>query len=255
MQKFMGGITVAAVTIVVFLLTTFTGTSTIVNSMFLLYIAIAFFGSLYFPVARKNIRNKTVLSTYMLIIFVAMLFWVGVTGWFFSPFFYLLYLLAIVLSFILSPFATLLFVITLVGLFSPNIGSIDVTLDFITIMSLFSIVPITYYLQKEYLYLRQQEKKVLILEEETQDLRNKVDEVLRNRVIKFAVNVRQPVNDMKQMAIFAQTEGKEKIHTALKKIAKLGDESLSLIEDFEVSVTGKKLVHTSNEKPGKKVKK
>lgn len=251
----MGGITVAAVTIVVFLLTTFTGTSTIVNSMFLLYIAIAFFGSLYFPVARKNIRNKTVLSTYMLIIFVAMLFWVGVTGWFFSPFFYLLYLLAIVLSFILSPFATLLFVITLVGLFSPNIGSIDVTLDFITIMSLFSIVPITYYLQKEYLYLRQQEKKVLILEEETQDLRNKVDEVLRNRVIKFAVNVRQPVNDMKQMAIFAQTEGKEKIHTALKKIAKLGDESLSLIEDFEVSVTGKKLVHTSNEKPGKKVKK
>ncbi len=251
----MGGITVAAVTIVVFLLTTFTGTSTIVNSMFLLYIAIAFFGSLYFPVARKNIRNKTVLSTYMLIIFVAMLFWVGVTGWFFSPFFYLLCLLAIVLSFILSPFATLLFVITLVGLFSPNIGSIDVTLDFITIMSLFSIVPITYYLQKEYLYLRQQEKKVLILEEETQDLRNKVDEVLRNRVIKFAVNVRQPVNDMKQMAIFAQTEGKEKIHTALKKIAKLGDESLSLIEDFEVSVTGKKLVHTSNEKPGKKVKK
>lgn len=248
----MGGITVAAVTIVVFLLTTFTGTSTIINSMFLLYIAVAFFGSLYFPIARKNIRNKTVLSTYMLIIFVAMLFWVGVTGWFFSPFFYLLYLLAIVLSFILSPFATLLFVITLVGLFSPNIGSIDITLDFITIMSLFSIVPITYFLQKEYLYLRQQEKKVLILEEETQDLRNKVDEVLRNRVIKFAVNVRQPVNDMKQMAIFAQSEGKEKVHTALQKIAKLGDESLGLIEDFEVSVTGKKLVHTSNEKPEKK---
>jgi hypothetical protein len=255
MQKFMGGITVAAVTIVVFLLTTFTGTSTIINSMFLLYIAVAFFGSLYFPIARKNIRNKTVLSTYMLIIFVAMLFWVGVTGWFFSPFFYLLYLLAIVLSFILSPFATLLFVITLVGLFSPNIGSIDITLDFITIMSLFSIVPITYFLQKEYLYLRQQEKKVLILEEETQDLRNKVDEVLRNRVIKFAVNVRQPVNDMKQMAIFAQSEGKEKVHTALQKIAKLGDESLGLIEDFEVSVTGKKLVHTSNEKPEKKGKK
>jgi hypothetical protein len=202
--------------------------------MFLLYIAVAFFGSLYFPIARKNIRNKTVLSTYMLIIFVAMLFWVGVTGWFFSPFFYLLYLLAIVLSFILSPFATLLFVITLVGLFSPNIGSIDITLDFITIMSLFSIVPITYFLQKEYLYLRQQEKKVLILEEETQDLRNKVDEVLRNRVIKFAVNVRQPVNDMKQMAIFAQSEGKEKVHTALQKIAKLGDESK--IKDEKIKI-------------------
>lgn len=141
---------------------------------------------------------------------------------------------------------------TLVGLFAPNIGSIDIVLDLITITSLFSIVPITFFLQKEYLRLRQQEKKVLILEEESQDLRNKVDEVLHNRVIKFAVNLRQPVNDMKQMAIFAQTDTKDKVATALKKIEKLGDESLGIIEDFEVSVTGKKLVHTSSEKKGNK---
>lgn len=143
---------------------------------------------------------------------------------------------------------------TLVGLFIPNIGSIDITLDFITIMSLFSVVPITFFLQKEYLYLRQQENQVLILQEETQVLRNKVDEALHNRIIKFAVTLRQPVNDMKQMAIFAQTEGKEKAQSSLKKIAKLGEESLGIIEEFEVSVTGKKLVHTSNEKKGKSKK-
>jgi hypothetical protein len=92
----------------------------------------------------------------------------------------------------------------------------------------------------------------LILQEETQVLRNKVDEALHNRVIKFAVTLRQPVNDMKQMAMYAQTEGKDKIDTALKKIVKLGDQSLHIIEDFEVSVTGKKLVHTSNEKKTRK---
>ncbi len=251
MQQYMGGVITAVLTIIVFLLTTLPSTRPFINSLFLLYIGVAFFGSLYFPVVRKSIKSKTVLSSYMLIIFVAMLFWVGVTGWFFSPFFYILYLLAIMLSFVLSPFSTLLFVMTLVGLFAPNIGSIDIVLDLITILSLFSIVPITLFLQKEYLYLRQQEKKVLILEEETQDLHNKVDEVLRNRVIKFAVNLRQPVNDMKQMAIFAQTDTKAKIAKALKKIEKLGDESLGIIEDFEVSVTGKKLIHTSSEKKGK----
>ncbi len=252
MQQYMGGVITAILTIIVFLLTTLPATRPFINSLFLLYIGIAFFGSLYFPIMRKSTKSKEVLASYMLIIFVAMLFWVGVTGWFFSPFFYILYLLAIMLSFILTPFSTLLFVMTLVGLFAPNIGSIDIVLDLITIMSLFSIVPITFFLQKEYLRLRQQEKKVLILEEESQDLHNKVEEVLRNRIIKFAVNLRQPVNDMKQMAIFAQTDTKDKITNALKKIEKLGDESLGIIEDFEVSVTGKKLIHTSSEKKGNK---
>ncbi len=254
MHKTMGGITVAILTILVFLLTTLSATSSFVNSLFLLYVGIVLFGSLYFPIMRKNVRNRSVLIVYGLFIFVAVLFLVGVTGWFFSPFFYLLYLLAIILSFLLSPFSTLLFIMTLVGLFIPNIGSIDITLDFITIMSLFSVVPITFFLQKEYLYLRQQENQVLILQEETQVLRNKVDEALHNRIIKFAVTLRQPVNDMKQMAIFAQTEGKEKAQSSLKKIAKLGEESLGIIEEFEVSVTGKKLVHTSNEKKGKSKK-
>lgn len=245
---FMGGIVVSALTILVFLLTTLEATRSTVNSLFIIYISVALFGSMYFPVVRKSIKSRPVLTFYMLIIFVSVLLWIGVTGWFFSPFFYVLYLLAIMLSFIVSPFATLLFVITLVGLFAPNIGSIDVTLDFITVVSLFSIVPITYFLQKEYLYLRQQERKVLILEEETEVLKNKVDEVLRNRVIRFAVGVRQPVNDIKQMALLSLSDDKKKATSSFKKIAKLGDETLNLIEDFEVSVTGKKLVHTASAK-------
>ncbi len=248
MRHYFGSVIIVLVTFGVFLLTTLPITRPVTNSLFLFYIAVALFGSMYYPIARKTIRSNHVLSLYKIAIFVAILMWVGVTGWFFSPFFYMLYLLAIILAFIMSPFATFLFVTTLVGLFAPNIGSIDVTLDLITVLSLFSVVPVTYFLQKEYLHLRQQEKKVLILEEETSELRNKVDEVLRNRVIKFAVNVRQPVNDMKQMANYAQTEGKDKMETALKKIVRLGEESLNLIEDFEVSVTGKKLVHTKNKK-------
>src|SRR3989344_3062956 len=170
MRKYFGAISVAVLTFLVFFLTTFPATRPVVNDLFLLYIAVVFLGSLYYHIARRSISNNKINDLYLTTIFMALLFWFGVTGWFFSPFFYLLYLLAIVLAFILSPFATLLFVISLIGLFAPNIGSIDITLDFVTVLSLFSIVPITYFLQKEYLYLRQQEKKVLILEEETQEL-------------------------------------------------------------------------------------
>ncbi|MGB4966438.1 MAG: hypothetical protein WBO77_05020, partial [Microgenomates group bacterium] len=208
MKKYIGSVLIVVLTVWVFLMTTLPATRSFVNSLFLLYLAIAFLGSLYFPVARKSIRSEAVLGSYMLLIFVSVLFWVGVTGWFFSPVFYVLYLLAIMLSFIATPFSTLLFVLTLIGLFIPNIGSIDVTLDMITVFSLFSIVPITFFLQKEYLRLREQDKKVLILEEETSDMRNKVEEVLRNKIIRFAVTVRQPVNDIKQMAIVAQKDEK-----------------------------------------------
>jgi len=89
MQQYMGGVITAALTVIVFLLTTLSATRPFVNSLFLLYIGVAFFGSLYFPIMRKSIKSKAVLTSYMLIIFVAMLFWVGVTGWFFSPFFYI----------------------------------------------------------------------------------------------------------------------------------------------------------------------
>lgn len=239
---------VVVLTLLVFLLTTLPLTRPMANSLFMLYIAITFLGTLYYPVARRSITNKRTLSVYVLIIFVAVLFWVGVTGWFFSPFFYMLYLLAIILSFVLSPFATFLFVLTLIGLFSPNIGSIDVVLDFITVASLFFIVPVTYFLQKEYLYLREQEKKVLILEDEKQKLRNMVDEVLKNKVTRFAVNLKQPVNDIKQMAIFAQNESRDAMATTLRKIVHLGEETLASLEDFEEYVTGKKLIHTSTKK-------
>ena len=189
--------------------------------------------------------SERVLSLYGLVIFVCLMLWVGVTGWFFSPFFYILYLVAIVLAFMYSPFVTFAFTITLLGLFAPNIGSIDTTIDIITMLSLFSVVPLTYFLQKEYLRLKENEKKVLILDDEKRILKNKVDEVLLNKVIKFSAQLRQPVNDMRQLALVAQRhKDPSKVSKAFHQIIKLGEESLNRIEEFEEKVTGINLVHT-----------
>lgn len=245
MKSKKAAVVVAAVTLLVYFLTSSPATRPLVNSLFILYIFVAGAGIMYWPFAREALKDDLLQSLYFFAIFSSMLFWIGVTGWFFSPFFYLLYLLAIMISFMFSPFTTFIFVIVLLGLFSPNIGSIDLTIDIVTMVSLFSVVPLTYFLQKEYLQLKQAEKKVLILEEQSRELKNKVDEVLMNKVVKFAVDVRQPVNDMRQLAMVALKSQKvDKAREALKKIADLGEKSLDQIESFEEAVTGKKLVHT-----------
>ena len=252
MDKKIVSIIVASSTIIVFLLTLNPATRAAVNSLFAFYVVIPAIGFIYYPFLRSHISNQRLISTYLYIIFISILLWVGVTGWFLSPFFYLLYLLAIVLSFAYSPLVTLVFVIVLLGLFAPNIGSIDLTIDIITMISLFSVVPLTYFLQKEYLRLKQSENKVLVLEEERQKLENTVDEVLRNKVIKFAVDIRQPANDIKQIALVAQREYERKKGTAaFKKVVRLAEKTLKTIEEFEEKVTGKKLVHTKKSTKGR----
>ena len=244
-KEYVPALTVAFVTLCAYFLTVLPATRGYASSYFLFYIFIAGVGIVYWPFARKTLKDERLMTLYFGAVFVSLLLWIGVTGWFFSPFFYFLYLLAIILAFVYSPLSTLAFVLVLLGLFTPNIGSIDLTLDIITIVSLLSVVPLTHFLQKEYLQMKQTEKKVLILEEKGKELKNKVDEVLANKVSSFAVKLRQPVNDMRQVALVALKGGNaEKVKTALHKIAVLGRESLDQIEHFEEGVTGKELLHT-----------
>ena len=236
---------VSFLTLCVFFLTSNPVTKGAINSLFVLYIFTATAGLLYWPFARKAVQSPFIQNLYFFAIIAALLLWVGVTGWVFSPFFYFLYLLAIILAFMFSPFVTLMFALTLVGLFMPNVGSIDLTIDLITMIALLSVVPITYFLQREYLQLKQAEKKVLILEEETNEIKNKVDALLVNKIIKMAVNLRQPINDMRQLAMVSLRRSKDKeVKERLHKVIVLGQESLDQIEQFEEKVTGKRLVHT-----------
>lgn len=241
---------IALITLCTYFVSILPATRSVVSSFFMVYIFVAGAGILYWPFARKTIKSTAVMTLYFGAIFVSLLMWIGITGWFFSPFFYFLYLLAIMLAFIYSPLTTLAFVLVLVGLFIPNIGSIDSTVDIITVISLLSVVPLTHLLQREYLQLKQTEKKVLILEEKGKEMKNKVDEVLANKISNFAVTLRQPVNDIRQVALLA-LRGKKDVRydDVLHKIVVLGRESLDQIERFEEGVTGKELLHT---KRGKK---
>lgn len=170
---------------------------------------------------------------------------VAATGWFFSPFFFTLYLLAVILAFLFPPATSLGFVATLVGLFSINIGEVDLAYDFLVVLSLLTVIPISLYLRREYLRLKETEKKILILEKEHEAFATKIEEVLANTVTNFATTLRQPISTIKQLSYHM-----EKVHSKVEgeahrqQLVASVEEALQMINRFEEEVTGKKLLTT-----------
>ena len=187
-------------------------------------------------------------KTLRILIFVfttAILLWVGNTGWSLSPFFYLLYILGLALGFLFSTSAAFSFVIVLVAVLLPQIGTINAHFDYVTVLSLFLIVPLSYFLSHAFLKVKEKEKKILILEHEKKNFQDAVEEVLNNKVIKFAADLREPVNDVKQLALYVPKKQTERLLAEnRKKIIASSEKALALITKFEEETTGQKFLKT-----------
>ena len=168
---------------------------------------------------------------------------VGITGWFFSPFFSWLYILSIALAFLLDAWAAYSFVLILTAILLPNVGAIDTRFDLMSLFSLLAIIPITHILRKEYLKLRENEKQILILHEENKKYQSNLEEVLANKVTKMAVDLREPINDSKQLAHYGYSHERTKsAKENYGKIILMADKALQQLKVFEQTVTGKKLL-------------
>lgn len=182
---------------------------------------------------------------FVFLIIATVLFLVGSTGWFLSPFFFSLYFLGMYLAFVFSTPVALAFFFTLVGIFSFHIGDVDVTYDFLVVLSLLGTVPLTVLVRREYMRLKQAEKEILILEKDKEHYKDKIEEVLANKITNFAVNLRQPINDVKQLAFRLESQRtKASKDTYEKRIITASEEALTLLKGFEEDVTGKRLLTT-----------
>lgn len=185
-------------------------------------------------------------TIFVYLLTTTLLFLIAATGWFFSPFFFVLYLLAIFLAFIFPPSASIAFVLLMVVLFSFNIGEVDLAYDFLIVLSLLTTIPLSLYLRKEYLRLKQTEKKILVLEKEKEEkYEDIIQEILANKVTSFSADMRQPINDSKQLAFYIQKHHKnEELNESLNKIIFSSEEALKILNGFEASATGKKILPT-----------
>lgn len=246
MNKIKPGILIIALTLGVFALTKnpFTGPFKLQMLLFILLV----FGFYWFSLSRKKVSAFG--SSGFIYLFIALvLFLVGATGWFFSPFFFSLYLLGITLALMYSPAVSIGFIVTLVTLFSFNVGEVDLAYDFLIILSLLFTIPVGLLLRKEYLKLKESSKEILVLQHEQQKYKNEVEEVLANTMNNFAVNLRQPLNDIKQLAYLMGTIKGKSEEKDRERIIASSEEALRILKDFEEKTTGKKLLSTPSASP------
>lgn len=233
---------VAALTLIVFFLTNNPFTSPFKLQLTLASL-IALLGYAYFRRKEKEEFAKNQNLYFFLTLFV--LFLVAATGWFFSPFFFSLYLLAIFMAFVFSPITAALFVGLLAGLFSLNIGEVDLAYDFLVVLSFLVVIPITFYLREGYLRLKEAEKEVLVLEKEKREYQDTIEAVLANTINGFAVNLRQPLNNIKQLTHRLKEVKKEnEVEKNRERIIASSEEALRILRKFEEETTGKKLLTT-----------
>lgn len=233
---------VIAITVIVFILT-----KNPITSPFSLHMTLASLIVLliYIYYIKKQGKAAKETKTFIFLVSLFILFLVSATGWFFSPFFFSLYLLTILLAFVFYPTISLSFVVTLVGLFSLNIGEVDLAYDFLVVLSLLTVIPLSFYLKKEYLRIKEGEKKILVLKKEGKAPQGKVEEILSNKVNDFAVNLRQPINDIKQLAYrLSKVRTKETAEKNRERIIASSEEALRMLKNFEEKVTGKTLLIT-----------
>ena len=148
----------------------------------------------------------------------------------------------------MSPAVSAGFIATLVGLFSFNIGEVDLAYDFLIVLSLLLIIPLSIYLRKQFLKLKEAQKDILVLNsDQKREFQNKLEEVLANKVNNFAVEIRQPINDIKQLSYKLEaSQTKEDFEERKKRIIASSEGALRMLKDFEEEATGKKLLSTSN---------
>jgi hypothetical protein len=173
---------------------------------------------------------KTVMNALIILLIV------GGTGWFLSPFFFLLYLLPIYLGFLYVPTVAFGFLAALLLIFTSSVGEVDLAFDVMTLLSLLIAVPLLIYLRKKYLVLRQSTKDILILQDDSgiKDA-DTITKLLSNRVTNLGVTVRQPLTFIKQAAtlLLDHDLSAHEAATYIKRIKTTAAETLDHVRKFE----------------------
>ena len=193
--------------------------------------------------------TKTLLNSMIILLIV------GGTGWFLSPFFFLLYLLPMYLGFLYVPVVSFGFLAALLLIFTSSVGEVDLAFDVMTLLSLLIAVPLIIYLRKKYLVLRQSTKDILILQDDTgiKDA-DTITKLLSNRVTNLGVTVRQPLTFIKQAATLLLDHDltAHEAATYIKRIKTTAAETLDHVRKFEGDTSSNEVLVNRSE--GKTVK-
>jgi hypothetical protein len=185
---------------------------------------------------------------YRLLLFssiTAALFTVGLTGWFTSPFFYLIYCLAFALAFLFNALTSFTFVLTIVALLLLRPNLLYNLTSVIALCSLFLVVPLAYLITHLHLQVKQKEKSILILQDNSEEEidETKAQKALHNKVIRFASTIREDLSDIKQLTfLVSKSKTAEDLAKRQREIMYSVEDALLKVKDFEAETTGSRLL-------------
>lgn len=214
----------------------------------LVLILAVYFFKIHTDAKQTDMHQKRTFQILLFACVSAILLWVGTTGWFVSPFFYLLYLVAVSLAFLFNTSAALSFILVLVAILLPQIGGVNTNINIFSLLSLLLIIPLSFFLRKEYVKRIEQEKKILVLEKTYKASDSDVDKILANKVTNLGALLREPINDIRQIALFAQKNGAPRDEKDFSKIIISTARAFELLDSFEEEATGRKLLKTPKSK-------
>lgn len=188
-----------------------------------------------------KLEKITSIIIYLLTGFIVML--VATTGWFRSPFAFTLYLLIIVQSFFFPAVVSIVQVTALLLLvvFVPEIGSPN--RDFLLVMSLLGIIPVSFYLREQYLNFKEAQKAIVILKKSKKTYPDSVEELVDNHVHRFGAKLRETLTNIKLQAYKIDTatdltKKKQVEHEIISETTR----ALKLVKDFEEDTTGSPVI-------------
>lgn len=198
---------------------------------------------IYFLERKGAIMYQVKRLVMLLALFI--LFWVGSTGWFVSPFSFGLHLLMVMLSFFFPASVALGFAIALFTIIMTTIGQGDMTMKALEILSLLTSIPLTFYFRDKFLRFKEEQKMILILKRQHMEHENKVENVLNNTFTRFCAHLRSPLSQVRLLAYHMESiRDPGHMERERTKLIHAIEEALSQLAYFEEETTGEKLLKT-----------
>jgi len=194
----------------------------------------------------KNKKAEDVLVRKLIDITIFVLFVIASTGWFKSPFFFVVYLLSIIIAFVYSNIAGLGFIVSLITIFLISLERINPASDSMILASLILAFPTAIILRNKYIKFQEEQKRILVVENERKNHKNSTGELHENPLILFAISLRTQINDIKQLAYELKEVSGQEAEKDRSRIIASCEEALRILKRFEQKTLGKRTLKTLN---------
>jgi hypothetical protein len=181
-------------------------------------------------------KNELLNRIFFSMVVFMMLILVQNTGWFYSPFLFVLFLTTVACVLLYSFWAGAFFLGSISVLFLSYVDRTTPWYDYVRILSFFTALPLSVVFSSEFLRLKQNDKKILILEEESAVNKGELERLRRNRLIWNDVLLRQSLATARNFVLYWDGNSSglpPKLQRDLKRTARKLDEALENIKKFE----------------------